>query len=134
MKTSTDVAMEVRNVLLTGCGDTLQIGWSRHYNYAKEAVIVPHHCEGEGSLRVATVYVNIHVKDVNRGANKVFETNLSELNNITKQVSTLLRNHVVKGEGYNWVVSSIMPPLEEPNKNEHFVSVILTAYIRSKQH
>lgn len=131
MMTSTDIAIKVREVLQSANIEGLQIGWSRHYDIVKEAVIVPHASDGEGSFRNAVVYINVHVKDIKMGANNTFETDLSELNRLSKAVSEALKNHVIIGTGCNWVVSSIMAPIDEPNKNEHFVSVMLTAYIRN---
>ena len=111
MTFSEDIAVKVREVLLAAHIDGVAVVWSRHgYDTDDEIVIVPHHSDGEGSMRDAVVMVNIHCPVVDA-----------------------LKNHVWKGTGINWEVTNLTPPLQEPDHHEHFVNVRVVAHIREKQ-
>lgn len=130
---SEEIACKVREVLLAAQMTGVSVEWERKgYDKTKEIVIVPHYADGEGSLRDAVVVVNIHVPDKFDKTNNRYETDFGALIDLKKSVVSTLKNYVWKGTGINWEVSSLNPPLKEPEHNEHFVSVRVTAHIREK--
>ncbi len=130
MTTSEEIAIQVRSVLMNACPDLL-VSWQRHgYEKTNEVVIVPHTCTGEGSIRIAVVKVNIHVPDIYDTENKCYEVDYATLIALKKSVSDALKRHVLPGTGINWVITSLDPPIKEPQYNEHFVSVNIESYIR----
>ena len=131
MTFSEDIAVKVREVLLAAQISGATVEWSRHgYDTTSEIVIVPHYSDGEGSVRSAVVMVNIHCPDKFDG--KAYETDFNRLTSLKKSVTGALKNYVWKGTGINWEVSSLSPPLQEPDHHEHFVNVRVTAHIREK--
>ena len=132
MTFSEDIAVKVREVLLAAHIDGVAVVWSRHgYDTDDEIVIVPHHSDGEGSMRDAVVMVNIHCPDKFDG--NAYEANFNRLTSLKRSVVDALKNHVWKGTGINWEVTNLTPPLQEPDHHEHFVNVRVVAHIREKQ-
>lgn len=130
MITSEDIAILVRRELVNALPNAT-ISWQRHdYGEGQEIVIVPHMATGEASIRRAVVKVNIHVPDIYYPTEKSYETDIKTLNNLKKQVSDILKRHHEIGTGINWQVTSLDPPIKEPDYNEHFVSLNIEAYIR----
>jgi hypothetical protein len=104
-------------------------------DYTKEdIVIVPHTIDGEKSLRFGVVKVNIHVPDIARGATKnpTYTTDFKRIISIREEVIEVLKNHYEVGEGWNWTIGMLNPPIKEPNHNEHFVSLDLEITVRYK--
>lgn len=105
-------------------------------DYANEdVIIIPHTIEGEGSVRYGRINVNIHVPDIPKPAGKgkvVYRTDFARLIEIRGAAIEALQNHYEHGEGYNWNVGLINPPIKEPEHNEHFVSFALDITVRDK--
>ena len=105
-------------------------------DYTKEdVIIVPHTITGEDSVRYGQINVNIHVPDISkpmRGGKSVFRTNYSRLIDIRAKAIEVLQNHYEHGQGYNWTVGLINPPIKEPDRDEHFVSFALEITKREK--
>ena len=112
-----------------------QIDYERN-DYTKEDVIlVPHRITGEGSVRYGQVNVNIHVPDLVKktGNQPVYAKNFPRLIAIRKAVIEVLKSHYESGEGWNWTIGALDPPIKEPGKNEHFVSLALEITVRDKK-
>lgn len=112
-----------------------QIDYERN-DYAKEdVIIVPHHITGEGSVRYGQVNVNIHVPDLvlKAGKQPVYRINFPRLIEIKKAVIEVLKSHYESGEGWNWTIGGMDPPIKEPGQNEHFVSLSLEITVREKK-
>ena len=132
MITSEDIAINVRAVLVESCPN-LTVSWQRHdYEKTNEVVIVPHIAMGEASIRTVVVKVNIHVPDIYDACSNCYEKDLATLNTLKKQVTEALKRHVLIGTGINWRITSLDPPIKEPDHNEHFASVNIEAYIRER--
>ena len=131
MTTSDDIAIKVREVLVAANISGASVVWARQgYEKTNEIVIVPHRSDGEGSLRDAVVMVNIHVPDKPNGT--AYEPDFIRLNTLHKAVISALKNYYWRGTGINWEISSLDPSIKEPDHNEHFKSVRVTAHIREK--
>lgn len=105
-------------------------------DYTKEdVIIVPHAITGEGSIRFGQINVNIHVPDsvAKSGKNPVYKINYQRLIEIRAKVIEVLKNHYEIGQGYNWIIGLLNPPIKEPNHNEHFVSLALELTVRNKK-
>lgn len=106
-------------------------------DYTKEdVIIIPHRIDGEGSVRFGQINVNIHVPDIaiSKGKGKsVHRINFERLIEIRAKVIEVLQNHYESGEGYNWNIGSLNPPIKEPNHDEHFVSLALELTVRNKK-
>lgn len=113
-----------------------QIDYER-IDYTKEdVIIIPHHITGEGSVRFGEVKVNIHVPDLvqnPKSKNPVYRTNFPRLIAIKKAVIEVLKSHYESGEGWNWTIEGMDPPIKEPGQNEHFVSLALEITVREKK-
>ena len=112
-----------------------QIDYERN-DYTKEDVIlVPHRITGEGSVRYGQVNVNIHVPDLVKktGNQPVYVKNFPRLIAIRKAVIEVLKSHYESEEGWNWTIGALDPPIKEPGKNEHFVSLALEITVRVKK-
>lgn len=112
-----------------------QIDYERN-DYAKEdVIIVPHRITGEGSVRFGQVNVNIHVPDLVKktGNQPVYAKNFPRLIAIRKAVIEVLKSHYENEEGWNWTIGPLDPPIKEPGKNEHFVSLALEITVREKK-
>ena len=112
-----------------------QIDYERN-DYAKEdVIIVPHRITGEGSVRFGQVKVNIHVPDLVKktGNQPVYAKNFPRLIAIRKAVIEVLKSHYESEEGWNWTIGALDPPIKEPGKNEHFVSLALEITVRVKK-
>lgn len=130
MVISEEIAIKVRQVLLDA-----QLGvdvvWQRSgYDTTKEIVVVPHAATGEGSLREAAVIINIHCPDLWNGV--TYEPDFPSFIDLKKSVISAVKRYYWKGTGINWSIKSLNPPAKEPDHNEHFCSVYLTAYIRER--
>jgi hypothetical protein len=44
----------------------------------------------------------------------------------------VLKSHYESGEGWNWTIGMLNPPIKEPDHNEHFVSISLEITARDK--
>lgn len=138
MITTEEIAIRVYQ-LLQGSQVKEMISGSIDYernDYSKEDVIVvPHTVDGEGSLRLGQINVNIHVPDKTLAAGKgksVKRINFKRLIEIRAKVIEVLQNHYEIGKGYNWQIGRLNPPIKEPDHDEHFVSLALELYIREK--
>ena len=125
MTFSEDIAVKVREVLLAAHIDGVAVVWSRHgYDTDDEIVIVPHHSDGEGSMRDAVVMVNIHCPDKFDG--KAYEADFNRLTSLKRSVVDALKNHVWKGiktKQYgcknNWASQNLRSPYYRPELNGH---------------
>jgi hypothetical protein len=106
-------------------------------DYSKEdVIIVPHTSDGEGSVRNGQINVNIHVPDILYPVTKgksVYRINYPRLIELRAKVIEVLQNHYEVGQGYNWNIGLINPPIKEQDQNEHFVSIALDITIRDKK-
>lgn len=106
-------------------------------DYTKEdVIIVPHAIDGEGSVRYGQINVNIHVPDqtIPQGKGKsVHRIHFERLMEIRAKVIEVLQNHYECGEGYNWNIGMLNPPIKEQNHDEHFVSLALELTVRNKK-
>lgn len=139
MITTEEISVEVRNKLLGSDVEALLSGGEIDYeraDYSKPGVIIiPHTIEGEGSVRNGQINVNIHVPDLQVSkskANPIYRTNFPKLIELKKAVIEVLKNHYQSGEGWNWNIGLINPPMKEPNHNEHFVSLALELTVRDR--
>ena len=125
--------------LLTGSSVAAMISGVIDYertDYSKEdVIIVPHGIDGEGSVRFGQINVNIHVPDLvdKSQTNPTYRTNFNRLIELRKEVITALENHYEVGQGYNWNIGMLNPPIKEPDHNEHFVSLALELTVREKK-
>jgi hypothetical protein len=104
-------------------------------DYSKEdVVIVPHAITGEGSVRYGVIKVRTHVPDIARTTDKnpTYTIHFKRLIEIRAKVIEVLGNHYEVGEGYNWNIGLLNPPIKEPNHDEHFVSLDLELTVRNK--
>jgi len=138
MITTEEIAVRVYQILTGSSVKTLisgRIDYERN-DYSKEdVIIVPHTITGEGSVRFGQINVNIHVPDqVKRGAEKkpVYRVNFPRLIEIRAAAIDALKSHYESGEGWNWVIGRLNPPIKEPGQNEHFVSLALELTVREK--
>lgn len=110
-----------------------EIGYERT-DYSKEdVIIVPHTITGEGSVRNGQINVNIHVPDLTKKKgvrNPVYITNIPRLMELRAMAIEVLKSHYQVGEGYDWTIGLINPPIKEPDQNEHFVSFALEITVR----
>lgn len=106
-------------------------------DYTKEdVIIVPHTIDGEGSVRYGQINVNIHVPDkpIPMGKGKsVYRIRFQRLIEIRAKVIEILQNHYESGEGYNWNIGRLNPPIKEQEHDEHFVSLALELTVRNKK-
>ena len=106
-------------------------------DYSKEdVIIVPHTIDGESSLRFGQINVNIHVPDIvetSQSGEPAFRTDFARLIEIRAKVIEVLKNHFESGEGYNWYIGRLNPPIKEQNHDEHFVSLALELVVREKE-
>lgn len=134
MKTSEDIAIKVREVLLNASIPDVSIEWDRKgYDRTKEVVIVPHTTDGEGSLRAATIILNIHVPDKYDADNSCYEADRATLIDLKGKVIDAVKRYYWKGTGISWSVSSVGAIIKEPDHNEHYTSVYLTSHIRERK-
>lgn len=132
MITSEEIAIIVRSVLIANCPD-ITVSWQRHgYEQTQEVVIVPHTAEGVGSIRTAVVKVNVHVPDIYDTENGCYETDFENLISLKKRVVEVLKRHTEGEIGTNWRITSLDPPIKEPQYYEHFASINIEAYIRER--
>lgn len=136
MMTTEEISVRVLQ-LLNEANDTGRlisgrIDYERN-DYSKEdVIIVPHTIDGEGSVRYGQINVNIHVPDiaVNVGGHISYRTDFKRLIEIRSRVMEALRGHYESGEGWNWTIGRLNPPIKEQNHNEHFVSLALELTVR----
>ena len=127
---SEEIAIKVRQVLLNA-NLGVDVVWQRSgYEITKEIVIVPHAATGEGSLRESAVIINIHCPDIHNGS--AYETDKQSFIDLKKSVISAVKRYYWKGTGINWAIKSIGSYAKEPEYNEHFCSIYLTAYIRER--
>ena len=107
-------------------------------DYSKEdVIIVPHTIQGEDSVRHGQINVNIHVPDeklIAENGSPIFRIAFPRLIEIRKKVIEVLKNHYESGEGWNWYIGLLNPPIKEPNHDEHFVSIALELTVKEKKH
>ena len=133
MTTSEDIAIEIRKLLLADPIDGLTVSWQRSgYEQSKEVVVVPHTATGEGSIRMAVVVLNIHCPDIFDTATNTYEPDFASLASLRHAVILLVEHHVLTGTGINLRVTALNPITKEPQYNEHFCSLYVTAYIRER--
>lgn len=105
-------------------------------DYSKEdVIIVPHTIQGEGSVRFGQIKVNIHVPDLKKPMGKatVYRINFPRLIEIRKAVIEVLKSHYESGEGWNWTIGVLNPPIKEQDHQEHFVSLDLELTVRKNK-
>lgn len=138
MITTEEIAVRVYQMLRESEVKTMISGvidYERNDYTKEDVIIVPHTIDGEGSVRYGQINVNIHVPDIQKpmGRGKsVFRTNHSRLIAIRAKAIEVLQNHYEHGQGYNWNVGLINPPIKEPDHDEHFVSFALEITVRDK--
>lgn len=138
MITTEEIAVRVYQMLQASEVKTMISGvidYERNDYTKEDVIIVPHTIDGEGSVRFGQINVNIHVPDIAKpmGAGKsVFRTNHARLIAIRAKAIEVLQNHYEIGQGYNWNVGLINPPIKEPDHDEHFVSFALELTVRDK--
>lgn len=131
MRQSEDIAIQVRQVLLDA-KIGVDVVWQRsNYEQSKQIVIVPHTANGEGSLREIVIIVNIHCPDLWNGSG--YEIDYQSFIDLKASVIKHLKRYYWKGTGINWAVKTINSPVKEPDYNEHFASIYLTAYVRERE-
>ena len=98
-------------------------------------IVIPHTIDGEASVRNGQVNVNIHVPDIvaKKGKNPAYRINYPRLIELKKAVIKVLKSHYQTDEGWDWTIGLINPPIKEPDKNEHFVSLALEITVREKK-
>lgn len=138
MITTEEIAVRVHQLLQKSDVKTMisgVINYERN-DYAKEdVIIVPHTIDGEGSVRFGQININIHVPDIVKPIGKgksVYMINYPRLIEIRAKVIEVLKSHYEVGQGYNWIIGRINPPIKEPEHDEHFVSLALELTVRSK--
>lgn len=137
MITTEEIAVRVYQMLQESEVKTMISGvidYERN-DYAKEdVIIVPHTIAGEDDVRFGQINVNIHVPDLPKRVNgkTVFRTHFKRLIEIRSKAIEVLQNHYEHGQGYNWNVGLINPPIKEPDHDEHFVSFALEITVRDK--
>ncbi len=136
MMTTEEISVRVLQLLNeandTGRFISGRIDYERN-DYSKEdVIIVPHTIDGEASVRYGQINVNIHVPDiaVNVGGHISYRTDFKRLIEIRSRVIEVLRCHYESGEGWNWTIGRLNPPIKEQNHNEHFVSLALELTVR----
>lgn len=139
MITTEEIAIRVYQMLQESDVKTMidgVIGYQR-IDYTKEdVIIIPHSIDGEGSVRFGQINVNIHVPDIPQkqaDGKAVFVTNTLRLVEIRGKVIEVLQRHYELGQGYNWNVGLINPPIKEPEHDEHFVSIALELTVRERK-
>lgn len=138
MITTEEIAVRVYQMLQKSEVKTMISGvidYERNDYTKEDVIIVPHTIDGEGSVRYGQINVNIHVPDIQKpmtGGKSVFRTNHSRLIAIRAKAIDVLQNHYEHGQGYNWNVGLINPPIKEPDHDEHFVSFALEITVRDK--
>ena len=137
MITAEEIAVVAHNMLQASNGAELisgQLDYESNDSAEEEVIIVPHRITGEGSVRFGQVNVNIHVPDLVKktGNQPVYAKNFPRLIAIKKAVIDVLKSHYESGEGWNWTIGALDPPIKEPGKNEHFVSLALEITVREK--
>lgn len=138
MITTEEISVRVYQILQQSEVKTMISGvidYERNDYTKEDVIIVPHTIDGEGSVRYGQINVNIHVPDIQkrmRGGKSVFRINHSRLIAIRSKAIDVLQNHYERGEGYNWNVGLINPPIKEPDHDEHFVSFALEITVRDK--
>nr|DAW03050.1 MAG TPA: hypothetical protein [Caudoviricetes sp.] len=138
MITTEEIAIRVRSMLLGSDVNTMISGCIcyQREDYSKEdVIIVPHTIQGERSVRFGQIKINIHVPDLPKGKGKtfVYEINFPRLIAIRAKVIEVLQNHCEIGEGWNWTIGDLQPPIKEQNHQEHFVSLSLELTIRRQR-
>lgn len=137
MITTEEIAVVAHNLLTESetIQDLLKGGYVDYErtDYTKVGIIViPHTIEGEASVRFGQVNVNIHVPDLiakKDTKNPVYRTNFPRLIELKKAVVEVLKSYY-SNDGWNWIVGLQNPPIKEPGKNEHFVSIALEVIVR----
>ena len=109
-----------------------EIDYERNDYTKEDVIIVPHTIQGERSVRFGQVNVNIHVPDLVKKSGKqpVYRINFPRLTAIKKAVIEVLKSYYQKDAGWDWTVGDLNPPIKEPGKNEHFVSLALEITVR----
>lgn len=138
MITTEEIAVRVYQMLQESEVKTMISGvidYERNDYTKEDVIIVPHTIDGEGSVRYGQINVNIHVPDIQKpmaGGKSAFRINHSRLIAIRSKAIEVLQNHYELGQGYNWNVGLINPPIKEPEHDEHFVSFALEITVRDK--
>lgn len=136
MMTTEEISVRVLQLLKeandTGRFISGRIDYERNDYSREDVIIVPHTIDGEGSVRYGQINVNIHVPDiaVNVGGHISYRTDFKRLIEIRSRVIEVLRGHYESGEGWNWTIGRLNPPIKEQNHNEHFVSLALELTVR----
>lgn len=112
------------------------VDWERTDYTKEDIIIVPHSITGEGSFpRFGQININIHVPDpctIPSTGEPIYNTNFPRLVELRKMCIEVLKSHYESGEGWNWTIGMLNPPIKEPDHNEHFVSLALEITARDK--
>ena len=114
---------------------TGEIAWQRTDYSNEDVIIVPHAITGEGSIQFGQVKINIHVPDrcIDLTVGEpIYETNFPRLVELRKMCIEVLKSHYESGEGWNWTIGQMDPPIKEEGHNEHFVSLALEITARNR--
>ncbi len=135
MITTEEIAVVAHNMLQESSVAEMisgQIDYERNDYTKEDVIIIPHKIDGEMSVRFGQVNVNIHVPDLvlKSGRQPVYRTNFPRLIEIRSAVIDVLQSHYQTDEGWNWTIGGLNPPIKEPGKNEHFVSLPLEITVR----
>lgn len=136
MMTTEEISVRVFQLLNeandTGRFISGRIDYERNDYSGEDVIIVPHTIDGEGSVRYGQINVNIHVPDIliEAGGHTAYRTDFKRLIEIRSRVIEVLRSHYESGEGWNWTIGRLNPPIKEQNHNEHFVSLALELTVR----
>ncbi len=137
MITTEEIAVVAYNMLKESNVSNMitgQIDYERNDYTKEDVIIVPHRIDGEQSVRFGEVKVNIHVPDIIAGTVRlpVYRINFPRLTQIKGAVIEVLRSHYQDDAGWGWTIGGLDPPIKEPGKNEHFVSLSLEITVREK--
>ena len=111
MITTEEIAVVAYNMLIQSDVASMisgQIDYERNDYTKEDVIIIPHTIQGEGS-------------------------NHPRLIAIRKAVINVLKNHYESGEGWNWYIGRLNPPIKEQGHDEHFVSLALEITVRNKK-
>lgn len=139
MITTEEIAVRVYQLLTESEVNTMitgSIDYERNDYDKEDVIIVPHVIDGENSVRNGQINVNIHVPDVavpTQGGKSVFRIRHQRLIDIRAKVIETLKSHYESGQGWNWTIGQLNPPIKEQDHDEHFVSLPLEITVREKK-
>lgn len=135
MITTEEIAVKVRQMLMNSKVKSMisgSIGYERNDYTKEDVIIVPHTIDGEGSVRFGQINVNIHIPDLLNKAKNAYKCDFQRIIDVRSEVINVLKHHYEVGQGYNWTVGLVNPPIKEQDHNEHFASIALEITVRNK--